>query len=125
MCLEINSFVRFVSKITPLHCWSRKGYFMKKLKGNFTTILNKIITDKSISGNEFKILCYLCMRSGNDNSCFPSLDTIHQDTGISLTTVKNSIPKLVKSGYIIKVNRKKKNGCSTSNLYRLTDKVLE
>ncbi len=31
---------------------------MKKLKGNFTTILNKIITDKNISGNEFKILCY-------------------------------------------------------------------
>lgn len=52
---------------------------MKKLKGNFTSVLNKIITDKSISGNAFRILCYLCMRSGNDNSCFPSLDTIHQD----------------------------------------------
>ncbi len=35
---------------------------MEKIKGSFTTILNKIITDKSISGNEFKILCYLCMR---------------------------------------------------------------
>ncbi len=98
---------------------------MKKLKGNFTTIPNKIITDKNISGNEFKILSYLCMRSGTDNSCFPSLDTIRQDTGISLTTVKNTIPKLVELGYIIKVNRKKRNGCSTSNLYRLTDKVLE
>ena len=98
---------------------------MQKLKGKFTTILNKIITDKSISGNEFKILCYLCMRSGTGNSCFPSLDTIHQDTGISLTTVKNMIPKLVEAGYIVKVNRKKSNGCSTSNLYQLTDKVLE
>lgn len=98
---------------------------MMKLKGKFTTILNKIITDKSISGNEFKILCYLCMRSGNDNACFPSLDTIHQDTGIGLTTVKNTIPKLVEQEYIIKINRKKSNGCSTSNLYRLTNKVLE
>lgn len=98
---------------------------MMKLRGKFTPILNKIIMDKSISGNEFKILCYLCMRSGDDNSCFPSLDTIHQDTGISLTTVKNTIPKLINAGYIIKVNRKKSNGCSTSNLYRLTDKVLE
>ena len=97
---------------------------MKKLKGKLTTVLNKIITDKGISGNEFKILCYLCMRSGTDNSCFPSLDTIHQDTDIGLTTVK-PIPKLVEQGYIIKVNRKKSNGCSTSNLYRLTDKVLE
>ncbi len=98
---------------------------MKKLKGKFTTILNKIITDKNVSGNEFKILCYLCMRSVTDNSCFPSLDTIHQDTGIGLTTVKNTIPKLVEAGYIVKINRKKSNGCSTSNLYRLTDKVLE
>lgn len=98
---------------------------MKKLKGNFTTIPNKIILDKSLSGNEFKILCYLCMRSGNDNACFPSLDTIHRDTGIGLTTVKNSIAKLVKLEYITKVNRKKNNGSSISNLYRLTDKVFE
>ncbi len=98
---------------------------MQKLKGKFTTILNKIITDKNITGNEFRILCYLCMRSGNDNSCFPSLDTIHLDTGIGLSTVKNTIPKLVELGYITKVNRKKSNGCSTSNLYRLTGKVLE
>lgn len=98
---------------------------MKKLKGNFTTIANKIITDINISGNEFRILCYLCMRSGTDNACFPSLDTIHRDTGIGLTTVKNTIPKLVEQGYIIKVSRKKKNGCSTSNLYQLTDKVIE
>ena len=125
MCLKINYFVQFISKFTALHCWSRKGHFMQKLKGKFTTILNKIITDKSISGNEFKILCYLCMRSGNDNSCFPSLDTIHRDTGVGLTTIKNSIPKLVAQGYIVKVNRKKSNGSSTSNLYRLTDKVLE
>ena len=102
-----------------------EDFQMMKLKGKFTTILNKIITDKSISGNEFRILCYLCMRSGNDNSCFPSLDTIHQDTGIGLSTVKNTIPKLVESGYIIKVSRKKSSGCSTSNLYRLTDKVLK
>ena len=108
-----------------LFCLQKGGHKMQKLKGKFTTILNKIITDKNITGNEFKILCYLCMRSGDDNVCFPSLDTIHQDTGIGLSTVKNTIPKLVESGYIIKVNRKKSNGCSTSNLYRLTNKALE
>ena len=68
---------------------------MQKLKGKFTTILNKIITDKSISGNEFRILCYLCMRSGIDNSCFPSLDTIHQDTGIGLSTVSDSSNNII------------------------------
>ncbi len=118
-------YLRVVSEMVRLFLFGKGGNEMKKLKGNFTTILNKIITDKSINGNGFRILCYLCMRSGTDNSCFPSLDTIHRDTGIGLTTVKNTIPKLVEAGYIVEVNRKKSNGCSTSNLYRLTDKVLE
>lgn len=56
---------------------------------------------------------------------YSDLKKVHRDTGIGLTTVKNSIVKLVKLGYITKVNRKKNNGSSTSNLYRLTDKVFE
>ncbi len=103
MCLEINILYDLCLNLQRFIVGAEMEDFMKKLKGNFTTILNNIITDKNISGNEFKILCYLCMRSGTDNSCFPSLDTIHQDTGICLSTVKNTIPKLVESGCIIKI----------------------
>ena len=44
-----------------LFCLQKGGYKMEKLKGKFTTILNKIITDKSISGNEFRILASVCI----------------------------------------------------------------
>ncbi len=96
---------------------------MPKLKDNFTNILNKLITDKNISTAEYRILCYLLMRAGTQDVCYPSLNTISADTDISLSTVKRAIPELVNKGYLKKINRKKSNGCATSNLYQFTDKV--
>lgn len=55
--------------------------------------------------------------------CYPSLNTISDDTGISLSTVKRAIPSLANMGYLKKINHKKSNGSATSNLYRFTDKV--
>ena len=96
---------------------------MPKLKGSYTNILNKLITDKNISKAEFRILCYLLMRAGNQDVCYPSLNTISKDTDIGLSTVKRAIPELVDKGYLKKVNRKRRNGSATSNLYQFTDKV--
>ena len=96
---------------------------MPKLNSNFTNILNKLITDKNISDKEYRILCYLLMRAGNQDVCYPSLNTISKDIDISLSTVKSAIPDLVEKGYLKKVNRKRKNGSSTSNLYKFTGRV--
>ena len=96
---------------------------MPKLKGSYTNILNKLITDKNISTAEYRILCYLLMRAGNQDVCYPSLNTISKDTDIGLSTVKRAIPELVDKGYLKKVNRKRRNGSSTSNLYKFTGKV--
>ena len=96
---------------------------MPKLNNNFTNILNKLITDKNITTAEYRILCYLLMRAGNQDICYPSLNTISKDIDISLSTVKRAIPELVDKGYLKKINRKRKNGSSTSNLYKFTNKV--
>ena len=96
---------------------------MPKLDSNFTNILNKLITDKNITTAEYRILCYLLMRAGNQDICYPSLNTISKDIDISLSTVKRAIPELVDKGYFKKVNRKRRNGSSTSNLYKFTGKV--
>ena len=99
------------------------GIIMPKLKGSYTNILNKLITDKNISTAEYRILNYLLMRAGNQDVCYPSLNTIAADTDIGLSTVKRAIPSLAKKGYLKKINRKKDNGSATSNLYQFTDKV--
>ena len=96
---------------------------MPRLKESYTNILNKLITDKNISKAEFRILCYLLMRAGNQDVCYPSLNTIAADTDIGLSTVKRAIPSLAKKGYLKKINRKKANGSATSNLYQFTEKI--
>ena len=96
---------------------------MPKLKGSYTNILNKLIIDKNITTAEYRILCYLLMRAGNQDVCYPSLNTIAADTDIGLSTVKRAIPSLAKKGYLKKINRKKANGSATSNLYQFTEKI--
>ena len=106
-----------------LFVYGNGGIKMPKLKNNFTNILNKIIIDKDITTAEYRILCYLLMRAGNGDMCYPSLDKIAVDSGISLSTVKRAISSLSDKEYLKRINRKKSNGCATSNLYRFTDKV--
>lgn len=96
---------------------------MPKLNSNFTNILNKLIIDKNITTAEYRILCYLLMRAGNQDVCYPSLNTIAADTDIGLSTVKRAIPSLAKKGYLKKINCKKANGSATSNLYQFTEKI--
>lgn len=50
-------------------------------------------------------------------SCFPSVRTIVQDTGLSERTVRTQISKLVKEGLILKIPRKRENNGNTSNMY--------
>ena len=40
---------------------------MKKLKVNFTTIPNEAILDKRLDTYEFRVLCYLCKLSNEEN----------------------------------------------------------
>ena len=92
---------------------------MPKLKDNFTNILNKLITDINISTAEFRILCYLLMRAGNQDICYPSLNTISKDIDISLSTVKRAIGDLERAGFIDKERRYRQDGSNSSNLYIL------
>ena len=95
---------------------------MKKLKGNFTTIPNEYITDKNLDCFEYRILCYLCKLSDEENSAYPSYETIARKTNISLSKTKKSIERLITLKYISKKQRKKTNGSPASNLYMVFEK---
>ncbi len=97
---------------------------MKKLKGNFTTIPNDYITDKNLDCFEYRILCYLCKLSDEENSAYPSYETIARETNISLSKTKKSIERLITLKYISKKQRKKTNGSPASNLYMVFEKTV-
>src|SRR5690606_10020778 len=51
------------------------------------------------------------------NSCFPSLNTIAKEAGVSRSTVKEVTKDLVDSGLVRVIPRKSEEGDATSNLY--------
>ena len=73
---------------------------MKKLKGNFTTVPNEYITDNNLDCFEYRILCYLCKLSDEENSAYPSYETIARETNISLSKTKKSIERLITLGIL-------------------------
>ena len=68
-------------------------------------------------------MVYLCLASyaGQNNSCFPSQDTIAKDLNLTRKTVNTIISKLEELGAIIIVNQITESNRKTSNLYILAD----
>ena len=81
---------------------------MKKIKGNFTIIPNEYITDENLDCYEYRILCFLCKLSDEENTSYPSYETIARKTNISISKVKRAIEHLIDMGYISKKTRTKK-----------------
>ena len=98
---------------------------MKKLKVNFTTIPNEAILDKRLDTYEFRVLCYLCKLSNEENICFPSYSTIAANMNISRSKTANIINRLIDLGYIEKENRTRGRGGKGSNLYTVCTEYYE
>lgn len=90
---------------------------MKKLKGNFTTIPNKFIVNNELDVYEFRALCYLCKICDNNNACYPSQQTIANNTNISIAKVKKAVKRLMELGIVTVENRFKENGSNNTNIY--------
>ena len=98
---------------------------MKKLKVNFTTIPNDAILDTRLDTCEFRVLCYLCKLSNEENICFPSYSTIAANMKISRSKTANIINHLIDLGYIEKENRTRGRGGKGSNLYTVCQEYYE
>lgn len=77
----------------------------------FLKLPYELITDKSITSNEFRIYTYLMSLYNEKQGCsFPSIEVIAERTTISIATVKRSIKKLVEIGYMVVEKQKAKIG---------------
>ena len=70
-----------------------------------------------MSSKAVMIYRYLHNRQGKYENCFHSHRTITLDNKCSVSTVKRAIEELVRKGYVVKENRRRKNGSKTSNVY--------
>ena len=75
------------------------------LDGNFTQIANTMFRYIP-NGNDFKVYCYLCFKYNRQYQyAFPSLNTIANETCLSLSTVKRSIKWLESKRFIVRYKR--------------------
>ena len=77
----------------------------------------EMIYRDEVSSKAVTIYRYLHDRQGKHENCFPLYRTIVLDNKCSISTVKRSIDELLKKGYVVKENCRRKNGSKTSNVY--------
>lgn len=66
----------------------------------FIQIPLEMLEDINLTGNDFKILCFIMRYKNKDtDEAFPSIEKIATDTGISIATVKRTIKKLSDQNY--------------------------
>jgi GntR family transcriptional regulator len=65
------------------------------------------------------VYMYLKDRADSSGSCWPGINTIAVELGLSRSTVKRALAELCREELIAKLPRQRSNGGCTSNLYRL------
>ena len=63
------------------------------------------------------VYMYLKDRANKDGQCWPAIQTIGRDLGLSRSTVKRALKELEQTALLIKQVRKRENHGDTSNLY--------
>jgi len=88
----------------------------------YTRFQNLILEDDNV--DTYEKLCYTVICSfadRNDNTCFPSFNTIADKMGCSRRKAINCVKTLVEAGYIIKTKRKDSKKKNKSNVYKIKD----
>ena len=88
----------------------------------FVMVTRSVIEDESLRAADKSVYTTLCMYADNKTAeAWPSRETLLKKAGISDRTLRNSLLKLSKKGYIEIVKRYANDGRQLSNLYVLLD----
>ena len=66
------------------------------------------------------VYMYLKDRANKEGQCWPAIQTIGRDLGLSRSTVKRALKELEQGSFLVKQGRKRENHGDTSNLYHMT-----
>lgn len=89
---------------------------------DFLLIQGGILRRQELTPAEKLVVCYLGFRQGNNGACWPPVELIAGELGLSRSTVKRSINKLNYRGYLIKYRQN--GGKFQSNNYRVKMEFL-
>ena len=72
-----------------------------------------------LTATEINIYQYLCSRANKQGECFPSQTTIAKAVNMHRSTVNQAIRRLQDKNLLIIEQRRRDNGGTSSNLYRI------
>lgn len=72
-----------------------------------------------LTSTEINVYQYLCSRANKEGECFPSQTTIAKAVNMHRSTVNQAIKRLQDKNLLIIMQRKRDNGGTSSNLYRI------
>jgi DNA-binding transcriptional ArsR family regulator len=78
----------------------------------YSTLPKSIFQDLRLNGNDYRLYGYLKGVQGKEDYCFPLMNTIVSESGMSRTTIYNTLKRLSKLGWI-EIRKRK----GRSNLY--------
>ena len=72
-----------------------------------------------LTSSEINVYQYLCCRANKQGECFPSQSTIAKAVNLHRSTVNKAIKRLEDKKLLVITQRKRDNGGTSSNLYRI------
>lgn len=77
------------------------------------------IYQKDMSARSKLVYMYLKDRANKDGQCWPAIQTIGRDLGLSRSTVKRALKELERAALLTRQGRKRENKGDASNLYQI------
>jgi hypothetical protein len=85
----------------------------------YGVVPKKLMKAKDLKASTKLLLCYLLSYTGAGMECFPPINQITSDTGISKRTVISCINEAIKNGYLAKTQKQRGRGIGKMNIYTL------
>ncbi|MFT6496280.1 MAG: hypothetical protein ACJA2A_002066 [Cycloclasticus pugetii] len=82
-------------------------------------LMGLVFKDEELQSNEKLVLLALADNANDEGICYPSLSTLQVKTSLSRPTVSKILKKLAANDYLFGVNRARKKGGRSSNMYLL------
>ncbi len=91
---------------------------MKYEKGSFIVVPNRQMLS-GMKGPVQAVYLWLCFHSNQDGTCYPSVNTLSREAGVSKKMVNKAIKTLETAGILQKENRENENKEKLTNLYTI------
>ena len=87
--------------------------------GRFAIVPSRAVEDRRLGPAALRVLALLSAHAGRLGCCKMSMKTIGECIGVSRQAAQRSVSRLADTGYVDRHHRRRPDGGSATNLYRI------